>query len=179
LIKRDISDIPNLLLPCILVLRDRQACILESIDHESGQAKIVLHEPEGGEEWITLEKLSDEYLGFAFLLKNAHQYQRRSLNLIEARKGNWFWGTVWRSRKIYSSVLLASLLVNLFILATPLFTMNIYDRVIPNNAMETLWVLTAGVILIYLFDALLRLVPNYFSGNSRQQESCHHLLYPL
>lgn len=162
LVKREIEEFSNLLLPCILVLKDRQACILDSINHETGEAKIVLPEPEGGEQVLSLDKLSEEYLGFAFLLKKAYQYQRRSLNLIEAKKGHWFWGAVWRSREIYSSVLLASLLVNIFILATPLFVMNIYDRVIPNNAVETLWVLTSGIVLVYLFDTVLRLIRNYF-----------------
>lgn len=162
LIQSDLEALNELFLPCILVLKDRRACILDAIDLEKGQAKIILPEVEGGEEWVGLDQLAEQYLGFAFLLKKRYQYQRRSLQLIQARDSHWFWGTLRRSTGIYASVLLASFLINLFILATPLFTMNVYDRVVPNNAMETLWVLAIGVAIVYLFDTLLRFIRTYF-----------------
>ena len=54
-------------------------------------------------------------------------------------------GTLWRFRRIYYQVMLAALLINIFALATPVFVMSVYDRVVPNNAIETMWVLAAGV----------------------------------
>lgn len=158
LIKSDLNKLSELLLPCILVLKDRKACILDTIDRENGRAKVVLPEVDECEEWITLEKLENEYLGFSFLLKKEYHYQRRALNLLNVRQGHWFWGTIWRSRHIYNSALVASLLINLFVLATPLFTMNVYDRVVPNNALDTLWVLAIGVAVVYLFDTVMRFV---------------------
>ena len=162
LTKRPLEDIPQLLLPCILVLKDRNACILEEIDHDRGKAKIILPEVDEGQEWISLDKLKEQYLGFAFLLKREYQKtDLREQQLGGIRKGHWFWGTLARSTGIYGSVILASVLVNLFVLATPLFTMNVYDRVIPNNAQETLWVLALGVAIIYLFDTTLRFIRNH------------------
>jgi ATP-binding cassette subfamily C protein LapB len=60
------------------------------------------------------------------------------------------------------SVIVASVLINFFVIATPLFTMNVYDRVVPNDAIETLWVLAIGVLVIYAFDMMLRFLRTYF-----------------
>ena len=64
---------------------------------------------------------------------------------------------MWKVRKEFWPVLLAALIVNLLALAVPLFTMNVYDRVIPNKAVPTLWVLAIGVLLALGFDFILRL----------------------
>lgn len=162
LIERDLDDLSDLLLPCILILHDRRACIIESIDRETGLAKVVIPEVGEGEEWVPLEKLRKDYLGFAFLLKKEYQNATRHVQLLGRRTHHWFWGTLWRSRDIYYSVILASLMVNVFVLATPLFTMNVYDRVVPNSAIETLWVLAVGVAVVYLFDTALRFIRSYF-----------------
>ena len=58
--------------------------------------------------------------------------------------------------------ILASILINLFVLATPLFTMNVYDRVIPNNAQETLVVFTVGIVIVFLLDGILKFLRTYF-----------------
>jgi ATP-binding cassette subfamily C protein LapB len=75
---------------------------------------------------------------------------------------HWFWDAIAKCWPIYGEVLLASLLINLFALVTPFFTMNVYDRVVPNLAMETLWVLTIGVAIVFGFDLLLRTLRAYF-----------------
>jgi ATP-binding cassette subfamily C protein LapB len=161
LIQRDLSEISDLLLPCILVLHGRNACILETIDRESNRAKIILPELSEGEEWVSLPELEDEYLGFAFLVKPEYQRKNRPMDVIKAGEGHWFWGTLRRCKEIFVSVLVGSVMINVFALAMPLFTMNVYDRVVPNNAVETLWVLALGVGLVLVFDALLRFLRNY------------------
>ena len=75
----------------------------------------------------------------------------------KARRQHWFWSEVWKVRREFWPVLLAALIVNLLALAVPLFTMNVYDRVIPNKAVPTLWVLAVGVVLALAFDFVLRL----------------------
>ena len=161
LIQRDLNQLSGLLLPCILILKDRNACVLESIDQENNRARVIFPEVSEGEEWIELDRLEQEYMGFAFLLKREFKKRSRPLRLIKAGESHWFWGTLSRSREIFISVILASVLVNLFVVATPLFTMNVYDRVVPNDALETLWVLAVGVFLVYAFDALIRYIRTY------------------
>ncbi len=161
LIKRDLDELSGLLLPCILILKDRNACVLESIDKENNRARVIYPEVGEGEEWVDLDRLKEEYLGFSFLLKRELKQRSRPLRLIKAGESHWFWGTLARSREIFTSVILASVLINLFVVATPLFTMNVYDRVVPNDALETLWVLAIGVMVIYLFDAVIRYLRTY------------------
>ncbi len=162
LIHRDLDKLSPLLLPCILVLRNGNACILESIDRKNQRAKVIFPEIGEGEEWLELVQLKQEYLGYAFLLKKEFQQdnapQKASAN---DSSGHWFWSTLAKSRDIFASVLLSSILINLFILATPMFTMNVYDKVVPNDAIETLWVLAAGIVTVYIFDTLLRFVRTY------------------
>ena len=75
---------------------------------------------------------------------------------------HWFWGPVVANRGIYAQVALASLMINLFGLATPLFVMNVYDRVLPNAALETGWALGLGALVVFLFDFILRNLRSYF-----------------
>src|SRR4030095_4106170 len=69
----------------------------------------------------------------------------------------WLWQEVWKVPREFWPVLLAALIVNLLALAVPLFTMNVYDRVIPNKAVRTLWVLALGVFLALGWDFILRI----------------------
>jgi ATP-binding cassette subfamily C protein LapB len=161
LIHRDLDKLSRLLLPCILVLRNGNACILETIDRKNRRARVIFPEIGEGEEWLELEALKKEYLGYAFLLKKEFQQDSAPSESANNASGHWFWGTLAKSRDIFASVLLSSILINLFILATPMFTMNVYDKVVPNDAIETLWVLAVGIVLVYLFDTLLRFVRTY------------------
>ncbi len=161
LIRRDLSQISRLLLPCILVLRNGNACILESIDRKEKRAKVIFPEVGEGEEWLSLDELNREYIGYAFLLKREFKQQHKTHKALNRDGSHWLWGTLQKSRDIFASVLLASILINLFVIATPLFTMNVYDKVVPNDALETLWVLAIGIVVVYLFDTTLRFVRNY------------------
>ena len=162
LIHRDLDKLSRLLLPCILVLRNGNACILDTIDRKNQRAKVIFPEIGEGEEWLELSQLKQEYLGYAFLLKKEFQQDNAPQKASSGNNsGHWFWGTLAKSRDIFASVLLSSILINLFILATPMFTMNVYDKVVPNDAIETLWVLAAGIVIVYIFDTLLRFVRTY------------------
>jgi ATP-binding cassette subfamily C protein LapB len=161
LIQRDLDQFSDLLLPCILVLKDRDACVLDSIDTETGEATVILPDLSDGETVLSLEELGEQYLGFAFLVKPELQRKARQQQKLDVGAGHWFWGTLRRSRQIYLSVIIGSILVNIFALVTPLFTMNVYDRVVPNQALETLWVLAIGVGTVYVLDALMRFLRNY------------------
>lgn len=161
LIERPVSDMLQLQLPMILLLSKNNACILESFSQDMQRARIIYPEGEGLETWINIEDLEAEYLGYAFMLKKAYDYSEKNSRTLRIKQKHWFWSTLALTKTIYSDVILASLLINLFVLATPLFTMNVYDRVIPNNAQETLFVFTIGIVFVYLLDASLKFVRSY------------------
>ncbi len=162
LVKREIKEISALVLPCILLLKDNKACILDEFDVGKKHAKIILPDYEEGEIWVKVEELNEEYLGHAFYLKKEYRHEEKEDFVLDNSKSHWFWGTLWKSKKIYTDVIFASLVINIFVLASPLFTMNVYDRVVPNNATDTLWVLAIGVAVIYILDTILKFIRSYF-----------------
>jgi len=161
LIKRSIKDMLSLHLPVILLLSNENVCILEEFSDDKKQAKIIYAEGDGIESWVDVEDLESEYLGFAFMLKKEFQYENKASKTLQKKQNHWFWDTLKLSAPIYKDVLIASFLINLFVLATPLFTMNVYDRVIPNNAQETLVVFTLGIVFVYLLDLFLKVTRAY------------------
>lgn len=161
LVKKPIKEILNLHLPMILLLSNDNVCILEEFNEDKTQAKIIYPEGEGLEQWLNVDALENEYLGFAYMLKKEFEYDKKNSRTLQLKQKHWFWSTIKLSIPIYKDVLWASLLINLFVLATPLFTMNVYDRVIPNNAQETLMVFTIGVVAVYIIDFVLKLVRGY------------------
>ena len=158
LVERPLTQISELHLPLIILLADANACVVEAFDGERERVKVVYPEGDGLEEWVSLEKLEEVYLGYAFLLKKELDSADDNVTKRVVSQKHWFWDTIKLSTPIYRDVLVASLLVNLFVLASPLFTMNVYDRVIPNNAMETLAVFSIGVLMVYLLDSFLKFV---------------------
>lgn len=161
IVKRELAAITPLTLPAVLLLENQQACILQELDHAAGQA-VIIQPDSGGAHTVTLEQLQQSYTGYAIFVRLEYRFTERVSRVLDQQEGHWFWGTLWRSARIYRDVLLASFLINLFVLANPLFVMNVYDRVVPNNALETLWVLAAGVFIVYLFDFGLKMLRAYF-----------------
>jgi ATP-binding cassette, subfamily C, bacterial LapB len=160
--QRDLASIPALVLPCILVLKDKQACLLTAINLENNTANIVMNDAPEGEVQVSLAQLQQQYLGYAVYLTKKHQQIAKQDALVKRQKGHWFWQTFWQNSGIYRDVIIASLVINLFVLANPLFVMNVYDRIVPNNALESLWVLALGVSVIYAFDVFLKYLRTYF-----------------
>lgn len=161
LIQRPIAEILELQLPVILLLSNKNSCILEEFSKDKKEAKLIYaNDAEAVETWESVEKLEKEYMGFAFMLKKPYSYGNKDKKL-HTHEDHWFWDTIKLSKPIYKDVLIASFLINLFVLATPLFTMNVYDRVIPNNAIETLWMFTFGVLVVYLIDIFLKFTRTY------------------
>ncbi len=161
LIKKPLRQISPLQLPMILLLSNQGACILESFNKERTKAKIIMPAEEPVADWVDIDILEDEYIGYAFMIKKAFEYNDDNSRTLNLNQKHWFWSTIKLSVPIYKDVLYASLLINLFVLASPLFTMNVYDRVVPNNAIETLWVFALGVIIVYVIDAFLKFTRTY------------------
>ena len=161
LTRRHLSQISPLQLPMIILLSNQSACILDSISKDGSQVKIIMPAEEAIEQWVDIETLEDEYIGYGFMVKKAFEYADENSRTLHLKQKHWFWSTIKLSAGIYKDVLYASLLINIFVLASPLFTMNVYDRVVPNNAIETLWVFAIGVSIVYFIDTFLKFTRTY------------------
>ncbi|MDR2603751.1 MAG: type I secretion system permease/ATPase [Desulfovibrio sp.] len=156
----NLSSISNLTLPCILLLRGDKACILKSLEEKT--AEVLFPENSMEPRSIARDALEDEYLGYAVFAKPEPKLDKRASNIKLLDDKRWFWGTLFHFLPIYKHVFGASILVNLLAICGPLFFMNVYDRVVPNHAVDTLWMLALGIIIAYVFDFLLRNLRSYF-----------------
>ncbi|MCY9854514.1 MULTISPECIES: type I secretion system permease/ATPase [Vibrio] len=160
--RSDIEKIPSIVFPVILLLKGGDACVLNSIDSDANEAEVITLESGMVPISVPLEDLREQFTGRYFLVKKQFRYDERSPEVLKTRDGHWFWGTLWESKRIYRDVLIASLLINIFAVAAPLFTRLVYDKVVPNLAFETLWVLAAGIFIVFGFDLVLKLMRSYF-----------------
>ncbi len=155
-----LEDISPLTLPCILLLRRDRSCVLTEM--RDGAAEVIL--PENGDtpQPVDLADLAAEYTGYAVFGALERRLDDRAAKLRLSAGKRWFWDVLRYYMPIYRHVAFASVIINLIGVASPLFVMNVYDRVVPNNALETLWVLAVGIIIAYGFDFLLRTLRSYF-----------------
>lgn len=142
-------------LPAILSLaNDNAIVLLEARDND-----FLIYAP-GVEEpmWVSADQLAGVFDGNAvFVEPDPTQERDGERPWDKAKRTHWFWSEVWKARHEFRPVIMAALIVNLLALAVPLFTMNVYDRVIPNKAEASLWVLAIGVAFALAFDFSLRL----------------------
>lgn len=75
---------------------------------------------------------------------------------------HWFFGPVLACRRLYGQIIAASVLINLFALASSFYIMTVYDRVIPNSAFESLWALTVIMVVVMIFDFVMKTVRGTF-----------------
>lgn len=159
-VRRDLLNLPKELLPAILLLNGQRACVLlEKLP--DGQAHIRW--PEAGEsaERVDLTELAGEYSGVAIIVRPRFHFEARAPELGKLRDQHWFWGVVKQNRLLYRDAMLAALILNLLALAIPFFSMNVYDRVVPNRATSTLWFLALGIGFVLSFDLILKVVRSY------------------
>ena len=161
LVQRGLRDIDPLALPCVLLLRDRRSCVLISRDDET--ARVIVPETGLGVRDVPLADLERIFIGHAFFARPELELNERDKRPDAPRFGDhWFWSTLFKQWPVYIEVVVAALLINIFSLVSPLFVMNVYDRVVPNNALQTLWVLATGAFIIFAFDFILKIARGYF-----------------
>lgn len=152
------KEIADANLPTVLIKNDGSAVLLILNDH----GKRVILDPRQPDKTIDVKEIIPELSNNVIFVEQQFKHTHRSQETLELQKKNWFWKVMIKSWPLYSEVLLASFLVNIFALIIPLFTMNIYDRVVPNHAIDTMWVLASGVAIVFLFDMLLKTLRSYF-----------------
>lgn len=156
LLRRDLTAISPLNLPVLLILKDGRCAVLRRWGDDA-RALILPCEAEGGEQWVDTAALAAEYSGQALFARPRHELEDLRSPLVP-RVEAWFRDTLKLSRWLYSDAILASFLINLLGLMVPLFVMQTYDRVVPNQATSTLWVLSIGLLIGTGFELVLRVV---------------------
>lgn len=166
-------------LPCILVLEHKQAAILWEVKFPEGhlptkepgkdavihpETIFILQFPESPDEKkaLTLAQLKTIFTGYTFFVRPVSRVDERAGPAVIDTARDWFWGTLKENWKIYREVIMATLMINCFALVSTLYIMNVYDRVIPNSAHETLWVLSIGALIVYIFDFAIKNMRSYF-----------------
>ncbi|CAB3900059.1 type I secretion system permease/ATPase [Achromobacter denitrificans] len=152
-VKRELDSISQDLLPAILLLHGERACLLLKKDG----GKYVVSHPELGGSSMEMEpaELAAQYTGVVCFVRPQFRFDARAPEVAKVRERHWFWAAIMENRRLYRDALVAALLINIFAMAMPLFTMNVYDRVVPNNAIETLWVLAIGITMVVIFNMIL------------------------
>ena len=161
-VRRDLDAIDDALLPAILLLQGDEACILLGWNEARDSAKLLFPETGQGEVSLSRDELAGRYLGIAIFSRPRFLFDARTPEVGKVAKRHWFWGVLMEQAALYRDVLGAALLINVFAVVMPVFTMNVYDRVVPNNATDTLWVLALGVLLVFAMDFMMRLLRGHF-----------------
>lgn len=162
IVNRSLDDISGLVLPCVLLLKNKQACVLVAKNDKKNVAKIIQPESKEGETIISYDKLEKQYTGYAIFTRPSFRFDKRTDEGFKERPKYWFWSVIGKTWRLYSEVIVASFFINVFAIASSLFVMNVYDRVVPNNAIDTLTVLAIGVLIVFCFDFLMKMLRGYF-----------------
>lgn len=149
-------------LPLLIQMRDGQVGVLNQLD-ANGNANIQFSGDQGLAQVLTVELLKENVNNVYILRPEKSIPDVRIDEYIKPYEQNWFWTIVLRDWKRYLDVMFASLMANILALATVLFSMNVYDRVIPAQSVPTLWVLAGGVLIAAIFEFCLRVARIYLS----------------
>ena len=156
-----LEKVPAYALPAVLILEDGDACILWQKD-EDGKCTIGLPKEPDEVRQVDQQTLAKSYTGaliFVLPRRRTHEVKQHP----QRRKDNhWFWSALYLDWWSYAQVALAAVMINLFALASPLFIMNVYDRIVPNRALDSLWVLATGITIVFGFDFILKTLRGYF-----------------
>jgi ATP-binding cassette subfamily C protein LapB len=156
--KRKIADIPALVLPAVLTMRDGSTRILVDVDRSKKRVSLLNPSLETAPKSTSIKELNANYLGYAFFVRPVAEANPRATAAGGLPRKHWFWSTVLRFWSNYSHVGLAALIINTLALASPLFIMSVYDRVVPNGAIPSLVALGIGMGIAIIFDFVMRTV---------------------
>ena len=150
------------LLPAVILSEAEQACVLMGWSADGEVAQVIYPDLPDAEVAVARADLEAFSNGSAILCKPKFKFDSRAPKQALASEEHWFWSAVKRNLPVYRDVLVAAFFINVFALALPLFTMNVYDRVVPNYAVETLWTLAIGLLIVVVMDFTLRMMRSYF-----------------
>ncbi|AWA47355.1 type I secretion system permease/ATPase [Acinetobacter junii] len=161
MVQQNLDQLNHFVFPAILILKNNTACVLYRFDTERQTATVYFPEMSDTVTEVPIAQLQEKYLGSVIYLQQ-RQFVADNKVKLEKTNQHWFWSVIRQHRSMYKDILLAALFVNIFALCAPFFVMNVYDRVVPNHATDTLWVLAFGIMIIITADFILKLVRSYF-----------------
>ena len=162
IVRRTLDGIDHILLPVILLFKGDQACVLLGWNQAGDTAQLLFPETGQGEVTLSRQELAERYMGIALFARPLFAFDARTPEVGKVVQRHWFWGALLEQSAVYRDVIGAALLINIFALVMPLFSMNVYDRVVPNNATDTLWMLALGILLVFVMDFMMRLLRGHF-----------------
>jgi ATP-binding cassette subfamily C protein LapB len=160
-----VHELPTASLPMLVVLKGGEVVTWYGLRGEALHMRRYASDAQNGEQVVqevwSWAELSERYAGTAVLVELDEMHAHEVAGDTAHRKAHWFWGVFGMLRRYYGDCVVAAVLINLLALAGSMFAMNVYDRVIPNGAMPTLWVLAIGVLVAGLLELGLRTLRAY------------------
>lgn len=155
-VETDLKDLAEYALPVLLLLEDGKTLVLEKLDQDN--AIVVVPETGGGRTEVPRAEIEERYIGRTVIAKPVDVVSSRAGNLLKQEQRHWILGPILDNWPIYKDVFLASFTANLLAVVTAIFAMQVYDRVVPNQAFDTLWILASGVVLAVVLEFCLRVM---------------------
>lgn len=144
-----ISKLTQDLFPLIAFNKQGEA-LLVSEPPEDGYVKIASNQRASKLDVLPEEDFLSEFSGYVLIAKELNSREK------DERSGHWFFSAFQKSKWLYVQVLIAAMVSNFLSLSVALFTMTVYDRIIPNGAFESLMALSIGVVIALSFDFLIK-----------------------
>jgi ATP-binding cassette subfamily C protein LapB len=168
LMKSSLSSLSAEMLPVVLLLQQEQACVLLSL--KGDYALVVYPDVPDGMIEVPIAELTTLFTGHVIHARPEFQFDERAPSPVNADQSqHWFWRAIKQNRGIYRDIIIASIFINVLAVALPMFTMNVYDRVVPNAALDTLWVLASGIALVLVGELLLKVTRSYFLDHASKR----------
>ena len=151
---RDLTSIAPAFLPVLLVMRDDTICVLTNVGTQ--ECTVIYPEFTPREHRISTPELVTAHTGVVVYAAPMARNDNRAGDAGSEPDGHWFWSQLARFKWNFVEIGCAAALANTLALATALYSRQIYDRVVPNLSFPTLWVLTVGVGIAIIIEAIVR-----------------------
>lgn len=149
-------------LPVVVEFNNGQVAVIEKVDNE-GNASLQLSGDQGLSQTFHLHELQANARRVYIFRPETSIPDARVDEYIKPYEKSWFWDIVLKDWKRYTDIMVASMIANILALATIIFSMQVYDRVVPSQSIPTLWVLAGGVLIAAVFEFVLRIARVYLS----------------
>ena len=161
-LRRDLTDINEALLPAILLLKNERVCVITRINLRGRSAEVIYPELHQAAVQVSLDQLLEDYAGDLIYCRPDFKLDNRHADFGSEKGQHWFWGVISQNRRLYRDVIAASALINVLAFASILYIRNVFDRVLPNSATETLWVMSAGLATALVVQFILKSLRAWF-----------------